>query len=201
MVTPRAWLVDLDGTLYDARWVKLGVALELLCGHWGALPVVQEFRREHERVRHELREPVPDPFALQLERAAAQSGRSRKQVEAIVAEWLFRRPGKWLRRFRRKALLEELRGFKALGGRAALVSDYPATQKLAALGVADLFDAVVASGEAGGPGRLKPWPDGYLLAAQRLGVGPAECLVLGDRDDLDGEAARRAGMAFRRVGG
>jgi HAD superfamily hydrolase (TIGR01549 family) len=46
---------------------------------------------------------------------------------------------------------------------------------------------------------LKPWPDGYLLAAERLGVAAAECLVIGDREDADGLAASRAGMAFRRV--
>ncbi|MCB9916751.1 MAG: HAD hydrolase-like protein, partial [Planctomycetes bacterium] len=43
-------------------------------------------------------------------------------------------------------------------------------------------------------------PDGYLEAARRLGVAPAECLVVGDRDDADGAAARAAGMAFRRIG-
>ena len=62
------------------------------------------------------------------------------------------------------------------------------------------FQRAGLSGEAEGPGRLKPWPDGYLLAAERLGIHPGECLVVGDRADADGEAARRGGMAFRRVG-
>ncbi len=79
------------------------------------------------------------------------------------------------------------------------MSDYPARRKLEASGVAELFEQVVANGEQGGPGRLKPWPDGYLLAAEQLGVAPGECLVIGDRADADGEAARRAGMAFRRI--
>ena len=64
---------------------------------------------------------------------------------------------------------------------------------------ADLFEVVVANGEAGGPRWLKPDPDGYLSAAGRLGVAPERCLVLGDRADADGEAARRAGMTFRHV--
>jgi beta-phosphoglucomutase-like phosphatase (HAD superfamily) len=38
-----------------------------------------------------------------------------------------------------------------------------------------------------------------LLAAERLEVEPAACLVIGDRDDADGEAARAAGMAFRHI--
>jgi beta-phosphoglucomutase-like phosphatase (HAD superfamily) len=39
-----------------------------------------------------------------------------------------------------------------------------------------------------------------LQAASELGISPEECLVLGDRQDADGEAARRAGMAFRLIG-
>lgn len=112
---------------------------------------------------------------------------------------MLERPAKWLWLFRRSALLEELASFRRGGGRLVLVSDYPARAKLAALGCGELFDAVVASGEAGGPRWLKPHPDGYLMAAERLGVSPARCLVLGDRVDADGEAARRAGMTFRHV--
>ena len=85
----------------------------------------------------------------------------------------------------------------SLGGRTAVVSDYPARKKLAALGEPELFEVVVASGEPGGPKRLKPDPEGYLRAAEALGVRPERCLVIGDRDDADGAAARAAGMQFR----
>ena len=79
----------------------------------------------------------------------------------------------------------------------AMISE--ARDKLAALGDASLFEVVVASGEPEGPPRLKPHPGGYLAAAKRLGVPPEECLVIGDRDDADGAAARAAGMSFRLV--
>jgi sugar-phosphatase len=53
------------------------------------------------------------------------------------------------------------------------------------------FDAVVP-GEA--VRRAKPAPDIFLAAAERLGVAPADCVVL--EDSLAGvEAARAAGMA------
>ena len=118
------------------------------------------------------------------------------QVEEQVSEWMIRRPGKWLRRFRRRALLLVIAEYREAGGKAALVSDYPAQEKLDAMRIRQLFDVVVASGEAGGPGRIKPWPDGLLAAAERLGVPPDKCLVIGDRQDADGEAARAAGMDF-----
>ena len=63
----------------------------------------------------------------------------------------------------------------------------------------DQKPAVVANGDADGPKRLKPAPEGFLLAEERLGVEPADCLVIGDRDDADGEASRRAGMGFRLI--
>ena len=196
----RAWLLDLDGTLYHGGLVRLAMAAELALGGWSSLSMLRAFRSEHERLRQQLIRRVDNPFDLQLTRAARKLGIDAETLERRVRDWMFRRPAKWIRRFRRRALLEEIRSFRSAGGRTAVVSDYPATEKLEALGVQTIFEAVVASGEDGGPGRLKPWPDGYLLAAERLGVEPGACLVIGDRADADGEAARRAGMAFRRVG-
>lgn len=194
-----AWLVDLDGTLYAARWVKLAMAAELLLGGWAAVGTLRRFRKEHERLREELTTPVDDPFEEQLERTARAVGAPRSVVAGHVEHWMIKRPGKWIRRFRRDELLAEIEEFRASGGRTALVSDYPAREKLAALEATGLFDVVVASGEPQGPRRLKPDPDGYLTAARRLGVTPERCLVIGDREDADGAAARAAHMQFRKV--
>jgi len=194
-----AWLVDLDGTLYTARWVKLAMAAELMVAGWSAIGTLRRFRKEHERLREELDGPVESPFEEQLSRTARAIGVERTVVEHHVSRWMIERPGKWIRRFRRDALLAEIAQFRAAGGRTALVSDYPARKKLAALEATSLFDVIVASGEPEGPHRLKPDPDGYLTAARRLGVEPERCLVIGDREDADGAAARAARMQFRRV--
>lgn len=52
-----------------------------------------------------------------------------------------------------------------------------AERVLKELGLTDRFGATVTWGEAG---RGKPAPDCYLLAARRLGLPPAECLVFED---------------------
>jgi phosphoglycolate phosphatase/putative hydrolase of the HAD superfamily len=197
--TYRAWLVDLDGTLYRARWVKVMMALELGLGHWGAIPTLRAFRREQERMRRDGYDGEESPFAAQIARAGERLGATVADVERVVGEWMFRRPGKWLRRFRRESLVGEIAAFRAAGGQTALVSDYPAREKLSAMEATELFHTVVANGEDREVRRLKPAPDGMLLAAQRLGVSPGECLVIGDREDADGAAARAAGMAFRLV--
>jgi FMN phosphatase YigB (HAD superfamily) len=196
----RAWLVDLDGTLYHPGPVKLAMAAELVLAGLRVAPLLRRFRHEHERQRA-TQGAAGDPFARQLAASAHALALDPGELRQVVDEWMFRRPGKWLWLARRRGFLAELAAFRAAGGRAALVSDYPARAKLAALGMTALFEVVVAAGEPGGPPSLKPSPAGYLAAAERLGVAAQECLVIGDREDADGEAARRAGMFFRRVTG
>jgi FMN phosphatase YigB (HAD superfamily) len=194
-----AWLIDLDGTLYRATPLRLLMAAELaLCG-WSAIGILRRFRQEHERLRHSPEPAASTPYALQIERTAAALNQATDRVEQIARDWMQQRPRKWLPRCLRRGLVERVERFRADGGRVAVVSDYPAGGKLAALGIAELVEAVVASGETPELKRLKPAPDGYLLAAQRLGVPAERCLVIGDRDDTDGAAAQAAQMDFLHV--
>jgi HAD superfamily hydrolase (TIGR01549 family) len=207
----RAWLVDLDGTLYRQQPVRLAMALELtVCGPH-RIRLVQAFRQAQEALRLET-SPAPafadaprlstraqSPYDEQLRRAAEAVGQPIEAIRPLLRYWMEERPAKWLRMFRRQSLLAEISAFRAAGGKTALVSDYPAEAKLTGMGVRELFDLVVASGEPGGPATLKPSPEGYLLAAERLRIAPTECLVIGDRHDADGEAASRARMKFRFV--
>lgn len=62
--------------------------------------------------------------------------------------------------------------------------------------IIDAFDAVI---DGGMPQKRKPAPDLYLLAAQKLGLPPCECLVVEDDDD-GVAAAHAAGMKVMGVG-
>jgi putative hydrolase of the HAD superfamily len=179
------------------------MATELVVAGRGAIAVVSEFRRQHElaRTTPEAHVVAPDqsPYEAQLARTATVLGVGVAEVERTVGEWMQERPAKWLKVFRRRSLLVELARFRAAGGKTALVSDYPARRKLEALGAVPLFDVVVANGESAAVRALKPDPAGYREAARRLGVSPAECVIIGDRADADGAAARALGIHFRRV--
>jgi HAD superfamily hydrolase (TIGR01509 family) len=61
---------------------------------------------------------------------------------------------------------------------------------LRALGVSEAFEFFVGAEDTR---RGKPYPDGYLLAARRLQVEPARCVVLED-SSAGIEAAKSAGM-------
>ncbi len=196
-----AWLIDLDGTLYRAMPMKVAMGLELLRANRRVRAVIRAFRHEHEAVRLTDLPLEADAFTVQLARTAERLDCTIDAVRLIVDDWMFARPGRWLWQFRRSRLLAEIAQFRASGGRTALVSDYPAREKLQALKATELFDAVIANGETNWPYRLKPSPEPFLMAAAALNVPAEQCLVLGDRANADGLAAQRAGMAFRRIPG
>jgi len=79
-----------------------------------------------------------------------------------------------------------MRAAKLIG----VVSDYPASAKLAAMGLA--ADHVVWAGESD-VGILKPHPRGLQRLMTRAGVSASETVLVGDRVERDGAAARRAG--------
>lgn len=86
----------------------------------------------------------------------------------------------WLERFRQMGLSQAVASSAPQANIDALLDE---------LGVRGYFQAEAAGAELKG----KPDPAVFLLAAQLLGVHPAECLVI--EDSVAGvEAARRAGM-------
>ena len=61
------------------------------------------------------------------------------------------------------------------------------TERLRERGVADIFDAIIVSGDVG---VAKPDQEIFRLAAQRLGVAPEACLMIDDQaQHLRGAAA------------
>jgi HAD superfamily hydrolase (TIGR01509 family) len=69
------------------------------------------------------------------------------------------------------------------------------TASLRALGLFEKFETIVCAGDYE---NSKPLPEPFLLAAERLGVAPEQCLVFEDTD-LGIQAATAAGMASVRV--
>lgn len=68
-------------------------------------------------------------------------------------------------------------------------------RSLETLGLLDRFDTLVCAGDYT---RSKPDPEPFLLAAERLGIAPADCLVFEDTD-MGVDAAKAAGMGWVRV--
>lgn len=154
-------------------------------GMWG------HFHGDEDYLRH-LREWVPR-FRVQLWEAALQR-------QGVADGTLARELGEHFRRCRRasQSLLpaadDVLRTLRGRGLRLGLLTNgAPDLQreKFEASGLASLFDEAVVSGEIG-VGKPEPAIFHHLL--ERLGVAPAEALMVGNSLARDVAGAHRAGL-------
>ena len=150
---------------------------------------LQTFRRERERLA-ELE--VDGIRAAQYERPAGRLGLPVEELRNLVEEWMEERPLRHLRACRFPGVGRLFQDLREAGITIAVLSDYPAHRKVATLELA--ADCVVSAVDRE-VNRMKPHPAGLLRVLDLLGVAASDCLLIGDRDDRDGEAARRAGVA------
>jgi phosphoglycolate phosphatase/putative hydrolase of the HAD superfamily len=186
-------IFDVDGTLYEQERLHRRMAVEVAIGCARTLdPGIALTLREFRRVREELAEEgARDFLRAQYEITAGRIRRTPGEVASLVEEWMERRPIAFLRACRSAGvdlLMERLRQAGKLVG---VLSDYPAVDKLAALGLA--ADIIVSAGDPEVMA-LKPDPAGVLRILRLGGVAPQRALMIGDRDERDGEAGRRAGV-------
>jgi FMN phosphatase YigB (HAD superfamily) len=196
--TPADWnsirlvVFDMDGTLYRQRLLRLRMARDLLLytllkRDRNVVAVLGKYRRIRERLADE---EVADFERVLIAETAAATANSPDAVRAILTEWIERRPLPYLAACRYPGLPQLFAGLRRKGKSIGILSDYPAKEKLGALGLA--ANHIVFAGDEG-VGRLKPHPRGLesLIVAAR--VKAHETVVIGDRVDRDGLVARRAG--------
>jgi HAD superfamily hydrolase (TIGR01509 family) len=182
--TFKAYLFDCDGTIADSmplHYIAWSKALsewncifseELFCA-WGGMPVADIISALN--VKHSLRMPVED-VALRKE-----------QLYFEILPQL-------------KAVPEVLEHIEARHGQIpfAVVSGSTrdsVTASLEALKILDRFETMVCAGDYT---RSKPDPEPFLVAAQRLGIAPPDCLVFEDTN-MGIQAATAAGMASVKI--
>ena len=176
----RAVLWDLDGVLVDTATFHFQAWRELM-GELGRPLSEQDFRRTF-GLRNDaiLKELLGDLAPAEVERL------SRRKEE------LFRERAKG-RITPIAGAVELARRLERQGTKMGLVSSTPRENIeliVGELGLEGSFQAVVAAEDTE---HGKPDPEGFLLAAERLGVSPEDCVVI---EDAPGgvEAAKRAGM-------
>jgi HAD superfamily hydrolase (TIGR01509 family) len=165
--TLQAVLFDMDGLLVDSEpaWTRAErSAFEWLGGTWGPEVKAACVGRRLDDMAAELIRLAPSdvPVAAVVERLDAD-------VAHLFAEGLASKPGAL-------ALLDALAAARV---RLALVSSTRRPLVKAALRAFgdQRFDVLVTGEDVERP---KPDPEPYLLAARRLGVDPAGCVVLED---------------------
>jgi beta-phosphoglucomutase family hydrolase len=180
----QAYLFDCDGTIADSMPLHY-VAWKRALGEWGCefpeetfyawggMPVTEIIRSLNEE--HELQMPV-------------------EQVAARKEEHYY----EFLPQL--QAVPEVVEHIEAQHGRIpfAVVSGSSresVTESLRTLRLLDRFRTLVCAGDYRNG---KPHPEAFLMAAERLGIAPAACLVFEDTE-MGIEAATAAGMASVKV--
>ena len=175
----RGAIFDMDGLLLDSEKLYQRCWHELAQELGAVLP--RDFAsqitgggREHSRVVLGKYYPMVDPDELMTE--------CRARVTVLEEAEMPMKPG----------AAELVEALHDAGWRLAVASSSPrdmVVRNLERTGLAKWIDCVVCGGETE---RGKPFPDIILLAAERLGLRPEECMVL--EDSPNGlEAARAAG--------
>ena len=153
---------------------------------------LQAFRHVREELRA-LGRPDNPLERLQYSVAAERAGVGAGEMESVVREWIFTRPLKYLSQVVRPGTAEVLGRLRDRGIPLGVFSDYPAVDKLKAMGLSELFGLTLEATEAD-VNAFKPHPRGFLVAAERWGLQPAEVLYVGDRAEVDAVGAAAAGM-------
>lgn len=197
----RAVLFDLDGTLYYQLPLRILMGLELttLPAYLGSmektrsvLKTIKKFRPMREELRH-LGNPSEVLDELQYHQAAVAVGVEPTEVKRIVCEWMYHRPLKYLKLCRRKGVMAFCAEAQRRGIKLGVFSDYPAQEKLKALGLGSYVQLVLCSTDKE-INAFKPHPRGYLRACEQWGLQPHEVLYVGDRPEVDARGAKAAGM-------
>lgn len=187
-------IFDLDGTLYDNGRLPLYVVLHSLCS-LRMLRAERSVRRELAGIFFGRGSAATDELLL---RVSTRTGKPLRSVTHWYFEAYLPLQEKMLKaHFHAKPWVKDtLARLRAEGVMLACFSDYPQISgKLKALGIDPaMFDILADAPSMGG---CKPCPEAFLNLVSQAGVTPDEVLVVGDRDDNDGEGARRSGLRYQ----
>lgn len=186
---------DVDGTLYDQKQLRLTMLLQLLKHAVTKLdvsifPVIKHYRKIRETMGDD---EVFDFEAKLVKQTSELTGQSEANVTAIIHEWIETRPLPYLATARYEGLVPLFAAIKKQGKILGILSDYKATAKVNALGLS--ADLIISAQDAE-VNVLKPHPKGLEAIASKAGVAMDRAILIGDRDERDGEAARRAGAHY-----
>jgi FMN phosphatase YigB (HAD superfamily) len=197
----RAVLLDVDGTLYHQNPLRLFMALELCAlplveGSYQSASTTWKVVRAFRRVREELRglgSPAESLDELQYVQTANRIGIDPAVVEQTIAEWIFRRPLKYLKHCRRQGAEAFFTFLRKCNVPVGVFSDYPVVEKLEALGLSTFVGPTLCATDSE-INAFKPHPKGFLRVSAIWGIPPEEILYVGDRSEVDAVGAAAAGM-------
>lgn len=185
----------MDGTLYYQKPFRLKMLLVLLTKlalnpfHWKELRVIFYYRRLREK--WDAMDAQADLEERQYEACAKKCGCKGKEVENIIKRWMQEEPLVHLKAYQDEQAAKLIGQLRSEGVLNAVYSDYPTADKLEALGIS--VDRQFCSADSQ-ISCMKPNPKGILYILDAMGIQAEDALMIGDRMEKDGEAAKAAGV-------
>jgi putative hydrolase of the HAD superfamily len=182
---------DLDGTLYPDRRLYVKVFPVL-----GDLPFMLAFNKARKMLRKDVNAGKISEndgfYDAQARLMADFLGQDAVFVKNKLEKRVYRGFEPHFKTIKLFPFVKEtLAELKKAGFLLGILSDFPLETKLANLGLAHVWDAVV---EAEAVGALKPHPPAFRRLTKELGVGPERILYVGNSARYDVEGAHMAGM-------
>lgn len=186
-------IFDVDGTLYRQKPLRHVMSAELALVSLARLDIhasriIQAYRRLREKIG-EAESPYEE--AALIKQVATKTNISPQRIERVVNEWMLKRPLRHLHRYIYPGTADLFQALRKRGIIIAIFSDYPARNKLDALGL--FADEIIGAGESHLE-FLKPNPSGLHIILNQHNILPDNAVMIGDRIDRDGLAAQRANM-------
>jgi len=180
----RAYLFDCDGTIADSMPLHY-LAWKKALGEWNCEFDEDVFYAWGGRPTHDIISRLNEEQGLSMPVEQVATHKENLYLEMLP---------------HLKAVPDVLEHIEAAHGRIpfAVVSGgnrESVTASLASLKLLDRFDVLVCAEDYK---KGKPDPEAFLIAAAKLGVPPAECLVFEDTE-MGIQAAKAAGMAFVKI--
>lgn len=196
-----AVIFDFDGTLYDNHGLAANFIKQNL---FGSIKMLAE-RKTHKILKGVYLNSYENFYVEYIKQLTIC--RHKKPVEknlTKISDWykndflnalVLMLKKKYVARENVNLVFENL---KKRNIKIAILSDYEVVlPRMKALNISsENVDLIYGAAELGG---LKPAPEIFLKIANELKIKPENILVVGDRDDTDGEGARNSGMKFVQI--
>jgi FMN phosphatase YigB (HAD superfamily) len=190
-------IFDVDGTLYRQSKLRKTMLFKLLCYYtlrpwkYRELLILYHFRKEREN-RHDY--SGSNLEEEQYEWPAALLKTKPEKIKKVIEDWMYTAPNPYLKSVLYPGIAQFFTDLKQYGIKTAIYSDYKSDDKLQAMGLS--ADLQICSTDKR-VNSFKPLPRGLLVILEELRIKQkGNCLFIGDRFELDGLCAERAGIPF-----
>lgn len=193
------FVFDLDGTLYDQGTVRRKMLRDILFSlvsfrtTYQDIRIIRSFRKHRESNKGIS---VPSLEKLQYEWCAREIMIAPTEVKQVINRWMYEYPLQILKDARYPGVEFVFKTLRSRGKKIVVYSDYPVEKKLEALGLFSdrnycSTDTLIEE--------LKPCQKALKLVCRDFSTEPQKLVYIGDRENTDGESARKTGVRFIRV--